>query len=130
MSKLYTIGKLAKELAINIETIRFYQRKGLVDTPPAIAGPYRQYGPKERRRLKLILYAKKLGFKLEEIRALISLLEIGKVDIRDLVKFLEIKIDALRQRRTEIDTSISHIESMVKEISINKTCRLIVEKDE
>jgi MerR family mercuric resistance operon transcriptional regulator len=68
-----SIGQLAKELNVNVETIRFYQRKGLIAQPPKPVTGYRHYSDDTVNRLRFIIRAKQLGFTLEEIASLLSL---------------------------------------------------------
>lgn len=67
-----TIGKLAASANVSVETIRFYQRKGLLDIPPAEGG-VRRYGNEAVRQLKFIRKAQEAGFTLNEIKTLIQL---------------------------------------------------------
>lgn len=69
---MLTIGKLAEAGGVGVETIRFYQRKGLLGTP-ARDGGIRRYGNTDVRRLRFIRKAQQAGFTLEEIRTLIEL---------------------------------------------------------
>lgn len=66
------IGKFAKAGGVGIETVRFYQRKGLLETPVR-AGGIRRYGKEDLRRLRFIRKAQAAGFTLDEIRELIAL---------------------------------------------------------
>ena len=68
-----TIGRLAKEAGINLETVRYYERLRLVPKPPRTASGYRMYPPDAVRRLRFIRRAQELGFSLREIRELLSL---------------------------------------------------------
>lgn len=68
-----TIGKLAKELNISVETVRFYERQGLIEQPLKPESGYRMYGDALANQLKFILKAKALGFTLKEIESLMSL---------------------------------------------------------
>ena len=68
-----TIGELAKQAAVGQETIRFYEREGLIPDPPRTSSGYRQYPAETAARLRFILRAKDLGFALKEIRELLSL---------------------------------------------------------
>jgi MerR family transcriptional regulator, mercuric resistance operon regulatory protein len=67
-----TLGGLAREAGVNPETIRYYERRGLLPEPPRTASGYRQYSPDDRDRLALIRRAKDLGFTLTEIAALLG----------------------------------------------------------
>jgi Cu(I)-responsive transcriptional regulator len=68
-----TIGKLAKKAGIGIETVRFYERQGLVAPPPRTEANYRVYPEEEVARLRFIKRAKALGFTLNEIKDLLAL---------------------------------------------------------
>jgi len=68
-----TIGRLAKQAGINIDTIRYYERNGLMPRPARRASGYREYETADVRRLRFILRAKDLGFTLAEIAELLSL---------------------------------------------------------
>ena len=68
-----TIGKLAKSLDLNVETIRFYEREGLIQQPKKPLNGYRLYSESIARELKFILKAKALGFTLHEISSLMSM---------------------------------------------------------
>ena len=67
-----TIGRLAAAVGVGVETIRFYQRRGLLATPTR-GGGVRRYGPEDLRRLRFIRQAQAAGFTLEEIRELLEL---------------------------------------------------------
>ena len=68
-----TIGRLAKAAAVNVETIRFYQRKGLMPQPERPAGGTRRYVEADWSRLTFIKSAQRLGFSLDEVADLLKL---------------------------------------------------------
>ena len=63
-----TIGHLAKETGVNLETVRYYERRGLLPKPPRSASGYRLFPAEAARRLRFIRRAQELGFSLREIR--------------------------------------------------------------
>jgi MerR family transcriptional regulator, copper efflux regulator len=67
------IGELAKQAGVGVETVRFYEREGLLDEPARRASGYRQFTPDAVSRLRFIRRAKDLGFSLREIKELIAL---------------------------------------------------------
>lgn len=67
------VGALARTADVNVETIRYYQRLGLIDTPERPMGSQRGYPPATVDRLKFIRRAQQLGFKLDEIADLLKL---------------------------------------------------------
>src|SRR5699024_11313175 len=68
-----TIGALAGEVGVGVETVRFYQRRGLLREPQRAHGRIRRYGPNDVERLNFIRSAKELGFSLDEIAELLQL---------------------------------------------------------
>ena len=68
-----TIGKLADKVGINIETIRYYEREGIIPEPSRNESGYRLYSEEDITRLDFIKSAQKLGFSLQEISELLSL---------------------------------------------------------
>ncbi len=68
-----TIGQLAASAGVGRETIRYYERKGLLEEPPRSAAGYRHYPPDVPRRLRFICRAQELGFTLAEISGLLDL---------------------------------------------------------
>jgi MerR family mercuric resistance operon transcriptional regulator len=72
-SKHLTIGAFAKAAGVNVETIRFYQRKGLLPEPHRPQGGIRRYGGTDVARVKFVKSAQRLGFSLDEIGELLKL---------------------------------------------------------
>jgi MerR family mercuric resistance operon transcriptional regulator len=68
-----TIGQVAKAAGIGVETVRYYERTGLVPVPPRAASGYRRYPPAAVERLGFIRHAQRLGFTLAEIAELLEL---------------------------------------------------------
>jgi MerR family copper efflux transcriptional regulator len=68
-----TIGRLARIGGVNLETIRYYERRGLLPKPSRTAAGYRQFAPESARRLRFIKRAQELGFSLDEVRELLAL---------------------------------------------------------
>jgi MerR family mercuric resistance operon transcriptional regulator len=68
-----TIGKLAQVADVNVETIRYYQRRGLLDKPAKPMGGHRRYGAEQAKRLRFIKRAQALGFTLAEVGGLLTL---------------------------------------------------------
>jgi MerR family mercuric resistance operon transcriptional regulator len=68
-----TIGELARRAGVGVETIRFYQRRGLLAEPPRPAGGIRHYGEPALDRLRFVRAAQRLGFSLDEVTELLAL---------------------------------------------------------
>ena len=71
--KPLTSGELARQAGVGVETVRFYEREGLLEAPARRESGYRQFGEDEVLRLRFIRRAKDLGFSLKEIKELLSL---------------------------------------------------------
>lgn len=113
-----TIGQLAKKAQINLETIRYYERRGLIKRPDKPATGYRKYSNDSLQQLFFIKRAKALGFNLDEIQNLL-LLSVGhcneiqslaeqKLDqvqckIRDLQRLEDVLSDLVRQCNASAD---------------------------
>ena len=67
------IGELASKAEVNIDTVRYYERQGLLPAPQRLRSGYRQYQPQDVSRLRFVRRAKALGFTLLEIRDLLEL---------------------------------------------------------
>jgi MerR family mercuric resistance operon transcriptional regulator len=72
-SQSLTIGTFAREAGVHVETIRFYQRKGLLPEPTKPYGSIRRYGASEVARVRFVKAAQRLGFSLDEIAGLLLL---------------------------------------------------------
>ncbi len=68
-----SIGQLAKKAEVNIQTVRYYERRGLLPDPPRRESGYRQYSLSDLARLRFIKHAKELGFSLRETMELLTL---------------------------------------------------------
>jgi MerR family mercuric resistance operon transcriptional regulator len=99
--KSFTIGTLAKKAGVNVETIRFYQRRGLLVEPVKPFKGIRQYTERDLQRVRFIKQGQKLGFVLDEISELLSLedgqhcQEAKEIALRKLILIRE-RIEGLR----------------------------------
>jgi MerR family mercuric resistance operon transcriptional regulator len=71
--EIFTIGRLAKTTAVNVETIRYYQRRGLLAEPVKPHKGIRRYTERDAQRVRFIKQGQKLGFSLDELKELMSL---------------------------------------------------------
>ena len=110
-----TIGKVAKQAEVGVETIRFYERSGLLEEPPRNRSGYRQYQPEAIVKLRFIKKAKQLGFSLKEIEELITLRQKPGATCGDVRGQAEEKI-------RDIDEKIRDLSKM-KEALLELTCQ-------
>ena len=93
-----TIGQMARSAGASVETIRFYEREGLLEHPARSASGYRNYPPEAVARLRMIRQAKELGFSLNEIRELLALRVAPGKSCSDVRARAERKIADIDQR--------------------------------
>jgi len=74
----FSIGRFSKHTGCNVETIRYYEKIGLLPAPPRTAGGHRMYGGGHTKRLGFIRRSRELGFALDEIRTLLILADGGE----------------------------------------------------
>jgi len=113
MMTTLTIGKIAKAAGLGVETIRFYERKGLIAEPKRSASGYRQYHPETIRRLKFIARAKALGFSLQEVGELLDLRACPEAGCTDVQTRAMEKILDLEKRITQLDAMKHALEELV-----------------
>ncbi len=97
MEKL-TIGRLAKKTGVNVETIRYYERRELIPEPPRLESGYRQYPQDAVARIQFIKHAKTLGFSLKEISELLSLRVAPNTTCGDVRRRAVAKIDEIDEK--------------------------------
>lgn len=100
-----TIGRLAKEARVNIDTLRYYEKRGLLPEPPRKESGYRLYNPDAVKRIAFIMHAKELGFTLDEIAELLSL----RTDTAKQCKAVQGKAEA---KITEIEDKILSLQQI------------------
>lgn len=105
------IGAMARAAGVNVETVRFYQRKGLLSKPPRANGEIAHYTFKEVGRVKFVKAAQRLGFTLDEIGALLEL-EDGRhcTEVRDIAR---LKLHDVRQRIAALRSMESALKQLI-----------------
>jgi Hg(II)-responsive transcriptional regulator len=101
--KEMTVGKLAKTAGVNIETIRYYEQRGLLPEPSRKESGYRLYSQEDVRRLQFILRAKELGFSLREIQELLELRVGEKTNCDEVREQTEIKIRDIEDKIADLE---------------------------
>jgi MerR family mercuric resistance operon transcriptional regulator len=95
-----TIGKFAADAGDSVETVRFYQRRGLLPRPDRQVSGFRHYSDDDRWRLAFIRRARSLGFTLGEIADLLGSAEARSTD--DIIVAAETKLEAISRQLTEL----------------------------
>ncbi|MCL4395252.1 MAG: MerR family DNA-binding protein [Chloroflexi bacterium] len=91
-------GQLAKRAGVNLETVRFYERKGLLPVPPRSESGYRSFSLDDVRRIQFIKRAQELGFTLDEIRELLALRVQPGANCGDVRRRAEAKMGDIDQK--------------------------------
>ena len=105
-------GELAKKAGVNVETLRYYERRGLVPKPPRRESGYRQYPPESVDRLRFIKGAQELGFTLDEIKELLALrvdASASKAQVRQHARDKVLQIDAKIAALAQMRAALSHM---------------------
>lgn len=109
------IGKLAENAGVSVETVRYYQRRGLLAVPDRPYGANREYASEHLERLRFIKRAKALGFSLSEVEALLSLTESDCGQVHDIAKhklaLVQEKISGLRRVEAVLGKVVSECEA-------------------
>lgn len=124
MTKLYSITEMTREFDISTRTLRFYEDEGLIH--PERRGRTRLYRLADRHLIAQILRGRRIGFTIAEIREIIQVYneppgEVGQLKL--LMKKVDEKRDALRQRRKDIDETIGELDS-IEEVCLNRMAEI------
>ena len=102
-----TIGRVAQQAGVGVETVRFYERQGLLQKPPRRESGYREYGDEVIAQLRFIKRAKRLGFTLKEIKELLSLYRHPSTPAAEVKRRAEAKI-------ADIEMKVKALQKMKK----------------
>lgn len=102
--ELLKIGGLAKRAGAQVETIRYYEREGLLPAPARSDGNYRLYGPAHIERLQFIRHCRSLDMTLDEIRKLLSLRDTPEESCNEVNLLLDRHIEHVSQRIREMQS--------------------------
>lgn len=112
------IGEVAKKSQVGVETVRFYEREGLIGLPERNGSGYRQYSESVIKQIQFIQHAKTLGFSLKEIGELIKLKSTRgarcksiKLTAKAKIADIQEKIDALERMKTALEPLVAQCKS-------------------
>ena len=112
-----TIGKVAKISGVNIETIRFYERNGLIDEPSRNNYGYRAYTEEIVQQIQFIRNAKNIGFTLNEIKELMMISDSSSISCQDIFKMAEEKTIQIKNKIKLLHEIQRALERLTKECS-------------
>lgn len=113
---LFSIGKLAQAAQVSVETIRYYERRGLITRPPKPAQGYRTYTKATLARILFIKRAQELGFTLEEIE---NLLVLGESHCSEVQELAESKLVSVRSKINDLCRLERVLEGLVTQCRSN-----------
>ena len=121
MTDSLTIGRLAQAAAVNVETIRYYQRRGLLSEPAKPLGGQRRYPREAVKRVRFIKRAQNLGFTLEEVHGLLAL-DDGQ-SCRDTRRLAEKKLVVIEERLADLTRMRKLLRGLIAECESGKRPR-------
>ena len=121
-----TIGKLSQATAVNVETIRYYERIGLLAAPARTSSGYRTYSEQNAARLRFIKRGRELGFSLDEIRPLVELADQPGHACTDVDRLVQTHLVQVRQRIADLQRLEAELQRLAgcSESSVRE-CRII-----
>ncbi len=121
-----TIGAFARAAGVNVETVRFYQRRSLLNEPEKPYGSIRRYGPGDVARVKFIKAAQRLGFRLDEVAGLLTLDDGAHCD--QARQLAELKLVDVRAKLADLRRIESVLATLVRDCCASRgtvSCPLI-----
>ena len=97
-----TIGTLAKASGVHLETVRYYERIGLMPKPSRTASNYRSFGPEHVERLSFIPRAREIGFSIGEIKELLALSELGRASCAEVQTLTAVHLGKVRAKIADL----------------------------
>jgi len=98
------IGDLAKRAGVDAQTVRYYEREGLLDAPSRTASGYRAYGPRHVERLNFIRHCRSLDMPLADVKRLLELSSDRGVSCGDVNALVQSHLDRVRAKRAALES--------------------------
>jgi MerR family transcriptional regulator, copper efflux regulator len=114
-----SIGDVAKQARVHVETLRYYERRGLLTEPPRSTSNYRLYSEETVRRVRFIKGAQELGFSLKEILELLSLRAEPTTSCEDIRERAEAKITDIEEKMRALQAMKRALAKLITECSGN-----------
>ncbi len=117
MAKEITRGQLAKRSGCNIETIRYYEKIGLMPEPPRSASGYRQYDENHERRLLFVMRGRELGFTIADLTSLLDLVDRRAVSCGEVEKLARSHLRSVQEKISDLKRMESTLSDTVRSCS-------------
>jgi len=119
-----TIGTLAQEANVSVETVRYYQRVGLLEEPPKPTSGYRTYPPEALDQLLFIRRAKNFGFSLADIGSLLKLGE-SENSCQSACALAEKNLQAIKERKRELEELEDQVSELLRRCRSSSGCAVL-----
>lgn len=126
-TKDFTIGALSKKAGVNIETIRYYEKIGVMPKPARSAGGNRVYDEQQVKRLSFIRRSRELGFSLDEIRELLRMVDENTFTCAEIAALSQKHLDDIKAKIKDLKKIERHMKGMLSQCSKDNTpdCAII-----
>jgi MerR family mercuric resistance operon transcriptional regulator len=118
-----TTGEVADQAGVNLQTVRYYERRGLIPEPPRTAGGFRQYAPEVVARIRFVKRAQELGFTLDEIEGLLALRADAGADATEVKHLAEAKVIDIAAKIRDLERMKETLEALAAACSGEGTTR-------
>ncbi|MBO0796705.1 MAG: MerR family DNA-binding protein [Ktedonobacteraceae bacterium] len=126
--EMLSIGQVARRAGVGVETVRFYEREGLLEEPPRRASGYRQYSEQVVKRIHFIKRAQQLGFSLKEMMELLMLRVDGQTSCEEVKRHTEAKIAQVEQKLLDLQRmrqALLQVASLCEEEGPRSRCPML-----
>lgn len=106
------IGELAELARVDVQTVRYYEREGLMDAPPRTNSGYRSYGPAHLRRLNFVRHCRSLDMSLADVRQLVDLAGNRDVSCELVDNLVQAHLDRVRAKRSALQALEQKLEAL------------------
>jgi MerR family mercuric resistance operon transcriptional regulator len=111
------IGELAACSGCHPETVRYYERIGLLPSPPRTSGGYRDYAPEDVARLRFVSRGRDLGFSLEEIRSLLGLADDDGLSCQEVDRLARVHLADIHTRLDDLQRMATELQRVIDSCS-------------
>jgi DNA-binding transcriptional MerR regulator len=120
------IGEVAAQAGVHVQTIRFYERRGLLRQPQRLRSGYRDYPPEDVQIVRLIKQLQEHGFTLKEIETLLRLQSARAVQVPELRAHLQAKIDSLEVKIQALQAMRDKLKALTGQLAHDNGCGVLL----
>ena len=106
------IGELASQAGVDVQTVRYYEREGLLDAPARTSSGYRAYGPRHLERLNFVRHCRSLDMPLAEVRRLIELSSDTRVSCDQVNQLVRAHLERVQAKRKALQTLEGQLQAL------------------